>query len=143
MAVLTDLFIATDPTILSMPEAVQPLTVFPGVALNGMLPTDFVELYAVLTHEAYNEELIDTFILICEHPSDGPWVYRLPPALLETLAAQAPSYVARNIQQWVMLQRGTVDNRDSTAIVRAVHQVVRLAQQALAEGKSLYLWVCL
>lgn len=89
---------------------------------------------------------VATFMLdaiVDQSSEDGPWVHRVPDDLTAAIAALDDATADRVARQWAATDEFRLDRWPEDAVREYLHDLVKHAQRACAEGKSLLLWMCL
>lgn len=143
MAVLTDFFIATEQEIVAIDGDDSPAKRLPGLMRSGLLIDLLAELYALVTHQQFSSQLIDTFALVWEGSAEGPWIYRFPWPFVQALAATDLHTRLHPLAHASWPQLAQFNESDRDGLTDALEQLAHLARQAIAEQKALYTWICL
>ena len=149
MGVLADLFIATDNEAREFNLDGTPLNVFPGIDIKGILQVELATLACILTGQDFTDvdrvvKLVGAFEAVYE-AEEGPWVYKLPQLLSGALASTAIDGISQIAAAWSNTEefrRYQTDNIQAI-LEKRLKEMRHLAQQANAERKGMYLWICL
>ena len=149
MAVYTDLFIATESEVLSVPLYEQsPVEYFPTVEAKGITTLHLATLEAIATGQAEPYALVYARLDALDESVVRQWqndvvVERVPDTLVEALARLAPREIAQVAQRWEDTDemRATTERTEHVAwITGYLHAVRELVRRAQTEGKQVYLW---
>jgi hypothetical protein len=155
MGILTDVFIATEAELAATPfeGSAIPRDFFPRVPGKNLDMVMLALLEAVVTEQTLE---VDALARMDDEPLRGDesseaWIYALSERLVARLAELTPAEITRYGTQWAAVvyqewlgQKGkTLDSSANAAAIQYLQELCQLALQARAQGKHMYLWVCL
>ena len=140
---LTDLVAADRLEAQRVCDAVCPSQEFGGLAAKGIDTVKLGTLYAVLT----GGELDPTFISesLCDGGEDGPWVFEVPPDLVQRLAGLTSQQLADVGAKWAVTEEFSpkYDNWPTEVVQELLVDIAKLCKKAVDEGKTVLMWMCL
>lgn len=88
------------------------------------------------------------FELLFETDAEGPWVHALPPGLITALAGLDDARLDEVLAAWnahpeIAALNGPLTPEQLEALQQRLAAICAFSRRALAEGKSLLLWLCL
>lgn len=162
MAVLTDTFIASDADVATIHLSTgEPAKRFPTVQAKGIDSVKLATLAALLAgHESADEQpdvhdfvagLERDFPLVRDlgaeeagESSEGPWIFRLPDAMVTQLGQLSRAEIARYGRTWAATEEWQHAGVASPgSVVSYLRKLSALARRARGDGKQMYLWVAL
>jgi hypothetical protein len=116
---------------------------FKGVDAKGIDQTRMGTLYAILTRTEYDPSFLLSFEY--EASEDGPWVQIIPELMVALLAKMSPDELKSTGDAWFQTEEFDSKysrwKREEVAIF--LSQLRQLANQAITESKTLFMWMCL
>lgn len=137
MGLLTDFIIADEDEAEALSVAVAPLKKWQGFDAKGLDEVKLAKLYALLTSVPYQKGLLREFELRASGSDNGPWVTRLPPALVQALASLTD--VESTGSAWAEIEEFDRDGWEKEAVARALGRLCDAARQAEASHKRIFL----
>jgi hypothetical protein len=153
MGILPDVFMATEREVLAAPfDRHSPGELFPTLEAKGLTTLEWTCLEMVIHHEDPDALETKTFVARADWPQVGDWgdeiwIHRLPDALVAALAALPAEEAAPTVSRWLRTEQmrssvpSAIDQEDW--LTDYLRQLARLAGQALADKRALYLWISL
>lgn len=143
MGVLTDFVVADDSDAQRLGDERD---AFDGIDAKGLGQVEMGTLYAILSDTEYDESfLVDDSSFAYTASDDGPWVQRVPGDMVRRLAAMADEDLPRIAEAWSQTEEFDPKyfgwKRED--IDTFLPEIRRLAQQAIQEKKTLFMWTCL
>lgn len=146
MGVLTDFFIGDDEIARTLDEAIPPGHA-DRVDLKGILQVELSYLQCILMGCNWNVEMVDEYEPLFEASDEGPWVCRVPVALVDRLAEIQETELDNVARSWWAIdefQPGIWGKGWELSEVKGhLTELVKLAKRCETERKSLYMWICL
>jgi hypothetical protein len=145
MGVLTD-FVVADPSdgerVAKSPCASRE---FDGLDAKGIDTVKLGKLYSILTGDPFDPSFPTNSGLRFEGSEDGPWVFQVPPDMVERLAGLGASETESVARQWAQIQEFApkYSNWSAAAVGQLLGQLAALCRKAVAEKKVLFMWMCL
>jgi hypothetical protein len=143
MGVLTDFVIADRLDAQRVCDSLCPSQDFPGLDAKGIDTVMLGTLHAILTGGEYDASFIsDT---LCSGGDDGPWVFEVPPDLVQRLAKLDATELASAGKQWAATEEFSpkYGNWPVEAVQQVLKELATLSKQAGGEGKAILMWMCL
>jgi hypothetical protein len=150
MGILTDLFVASATEIDDALVKDGPADRFPTVEAKSADDIKLTSLNGISTGRSSDiddggfDELSAEIPLIRHAGDEGPWVFQLPTQLLSAVAVADPERLTAINEEWAQTEEwqldGVADPEDTRWLV---DELARLARDAQANGKNVYLWVSL
>jgi hypothetical protein len=141
MGVLTDFVVAKAEEAEAVGQSSCPYRDFPGIDAKGIDEQMLSVLFAILSGESHPDFMADT--LRYQRTDHGPWVFEVPPALVRLLAALGPKEIGDVAVRWIQAEEFAYDPWPPDAVRQCLEDLVALSRRATAEGKVLFMWVCL
>ena len=156
MGLLTDAFIATEAELAATRFEGSPRDFFPTVPGKNFDLVELALLEAIVTEQEEPEP--ETLTEMFDQPIRGDdsteqWIYlfseRLVTRLAELTEASISQYGARwaSIEEWRGPRANPLTPKDaathSANVTQYLQALCQLARRAQAEGKRMYLWICL
>ncbi len=141
--ILTALVIAEERDARPVAEEPAPVARWPGLDAQGLDQVKLALLWALVSGEPFRDGLVLEFAPLEELSADGPWVFRVPPALVAALAQVEGARAAEVAAGWAACQELELDGWEPAAVVAMLDQLRGLARGARAAGKPLLMWVSL
>lgn len=142
-AVLSALLVADEREARSVAAAPAPLGRWPGLDAQGLDQVKLALLWALLAGEPFRDELVLEFAPLEEVSADGPWVFRVPPALVAALADLEAPRAAELAARWAACEELELDGWEPAAAGAMLDQLRGVARAAGAAGKPLLMSVSL
>jgi hypothetical protein len=144
MGLLTDFFIADPADIETLDISRSPIGEFAAIEGKRTDPVKIVRLQCCIDGSTFEERMPQlNEMLVREAAEDGPWIYRVPPALCEALASARAADLDRYGRAWAATEEWTLDGGTPAEIVPYLGQIAQLASRAKAEQMSLFIWTSL
>lgn len=143
MGVLTDIVVASEAEAGAVGRASVPSQQWPGMDAKGIDQIKLGMLLSLLSGEPYRDSLVDEFTFLWEQSDDGPWVYRIPPCLVDRLSQLQGPELQRVAQEWARIEEFRLVNWKPADVEAVLRALVGLAEQARSQGKDLLMWMCL
>ena len=143
MGLLTDFVVADRCDARRVCGSPNPSRDFGGLDGKGLDTGKLGTLYAVLTGGAFNPAFIsDT---LCSGGEEGPWVFEVPPDLVQRLAGLTPSEWEEAGRRWAATEEFSprYDNWPAQRVLQQLGDPAAICQQAAGEGKAVLMWMCL
>jgi hypothetical protein len=141
--ILTALVLADEREARAVAEAPAPVGRWPGLDARGLDQVKLALLWALLAGEPFRDELVLEFAPLEEVSADGPWVFRVPPALAAALADVDVARAAELAAAWAACEELELDGWEPAAAHAMLDQLRGVARAAGAAGKPLLMWVSL
>lgn len=116
---------------------------WPGVDARGLDQVKLALLWALLAGRPFRDELVLEFAPLDEVSADGPWVFRVPPALAALLAEVGPDRAADLATAWADSDELAVDGWEPEGAGAMLGALRELARSARAAARPLLLRVSL
>lgn len=146
MGVLTDFVVVPRDAAEAVGQSHCPYEEFDGIDAKGMDTVKLAILDAVLTDAAFDPRFMSAdACLYGVGQTGGPWVFEVPAALVSRLAALEGATLTRAGEAWAASEEFSPEFEDwpTEAVHQKLEQLVALAQRAIAQKKSLLMWMSL
>ena len=150
MGILSDLFVATDAEIDDAVVEEGPAERFPAVEAKSVDDVKLTSLNGIATGRSFDlddgifDRLYEEVPLLRDGGEEGPWVFRVPAPLVSALASADDGRLGEINEAWARTEEwqaeGVVAPDDTQWLV---DDLARLARDAEAAGKNVYVWVSL
>jgi len=82
---------------------------------------------------------------LCDGGEDGPWVFEVPPDLVQRLASLAPHQLAEASVKWAATDEFSprYSKWPTEAVQQVLSNLTALCKQAVGDGKAVLMWMCL
>jgi hypothetical protein len=116
---------------------------FNGLDAKGIDTVKLGELHAVLTGGEYDPSFISESL--CDGGEEGPWVFEVPPDLVQRLAGLTPDQLTEAGTKWAAIEvfSPRYDNWPTERVRQVLGDLAALCRRAAGEGKSVLMWMCL
>lgn len=161
MGVLSDFVIASDEEARSGLENIPDNTA-DRVEVRGANPVMIMDLDSVLSGKdldrvttevtytladlmakmAAPAQSMENLPLVFEGKPDGPWVYQMPPSLVQRLAALDQIAISETASRWSHSLQFKQPDWTLSKVQAFLAILVGLANKATEQGKCLYMWIC-
>ena len=143
MGILTDIVVADRTKAKEVCESECPSREFAGLDIKGIDTTKLGLLHAILTGGKHDPRFMSD-VLYARH-EEGPWVIEVPPDLVNRLAALNPEEIEATGKTWAATEEFSpkYDNWPAEAVQQCLQKLVELSTRAVADGKSVLLWMAL
>jgi hypothetical protein len=138
MRSLADLILGSSNDAQAIVNSDYPLGTYSGVNIDGLNPLYIVELHALLTEKMFSQLLPD-YKPVAEGSTRGPWLIRIPPALIEVLSNLAPHDYSLISIKWASTDRLQEVPWSEQDAENYLAQLVHFSQLAVFEGKEMFL----
>ena len=138
MGVLADLFIATDAEVLALTVDDFPFKRFPTLDLKGFTDVEFATLNAQIRGLEFEDALDDLTEFHALIETEGPWILRFEDAFVHALTALPDDSLASHARTWASTEE--LEDWDVNDVLERLEGIVKLAREAVQQGKSLFLW---
>jgi hypothetical protein len=143
MGVLTDFVVASAADAGKVCASLCPSEEFAGLDAKGITTVNLGTLYAILTDSKFEPTFMGE--AISSRGDEGPWVWEVPTDLVQRLANLDAKQLTSAGGKWAATEEFLPKYGHVPAEV--VHQVLQelatMSKRAVAEGKSVLMWVCL
>jgi hypothetical protein len=137
---LTDYFISDDAAARTVDDSIPPG--HPDrIDLKGIQHVELSQLDCMLTGRAWKVEMIDEYEVVFQKSDDGPWVSRVPLALVTKLADLQGPQLEDAARHWASIEE--FEGWDPSEVRESLIELVNMARRSKATGKSLFMWICL
>ncbi len=143
MGVLTDILIVDEGEAEKVAAASAPTGRWKGMAAKGLDQVKLAKLWALLEDRSPADEPDEEFTLLAQQSDEGPWVFRIPPALTELLARLDDGRVRSKARDWAAIEEFEADGWSGEEVRAALAELCGLAREATKQETSLLLWVSL
>ena len=143
MGVLTDIVVAHVDQAQAVLQTDAPYQALHGLEARGLDTGMLGALHAVLTGTAPDAQWADGVDLLASEGDEGPWVFSVPGALVQALAALEAERVAAAAEAWAATEAVRREAWSAAAAGQLLAELVRLARQARGEGAALLMWMSL
>jgi hypothetical protein len=116
---------------------------WPGIDADGIDQVKLAILWAILNGEPLRDELVVSFTPLAEVSEDGPWVFRVPPALVGALAALDAARAPVIAASWAAAEELELEDRDPEDVRRLLDGLRGMARAAAAANQPLLMRVSL
>lgn len=142
MGVLTDFVVADLADAQKVCDSSAPYRDFDGLDAKGIDPVKLDTLLAVLRGEAFHPV---THNLLSSRGEEGPWVFEVPPDLVQRLAALTAQQLEVTARQWAATEEFSprYDNWPLEAVQEILNELAALSKRAVAQSKSILMWMSL
>ncbi len=115
---------------------------FAGLDADGMDTVKLSSLHAILNSEGVSSSMHHT---VCSGGEEGPWVFEVPPDLVQRLAALSVQQLEVVIPQWAATKEFSpeYDPWSLEEGQEVLKVLVPLCKRAVTQGKSVLMWMCL
>jgi len=141
MGVLADLIVAEMADTQAIIASDYPLESYKGSNADGLDPLMLAELHALLTGQTAGE-LLAAYRPAAQASEKGPWLIRVPPEMVRSLADYPPQDHPALAAQWAACDRFQEQATDEQWAEQMLERVALLAQSAAFDGKELFLVIC-
>jgi hypothetical protein len=138
MGVLADLFVATDAEVLALTPDDLPFERFRTLDLKGFTDVEFATLNAQIRGLKFEDVLDDLMEFHALDETEGPWILRFEDAFVHALAALKDASLASHAQAWGSTEE--LEDWDANDLLERLEGIVKLAREAVQQGKNLFLW---
>jgi hypothetical protein len=138
---VTELVLADEREARAVAEDPAPCRRWPGIGAPGLDQVKLATLWAVLSGAAFGDHLLEAFAPLEEVSPDGPWVFRVPPPLVEGLAALEAGRAADVASAWAATDELVVDGWEAAEARERLDALRGVARAASAARKPLLMWV--
>jgi hypothetical protein len=142
VGVLTDLVVARREDAQRVCKSSEPGHGFHGIEAKRIDPVTIATLHAIVLGVEFDHSLVNGELL-ASGGEDGPWVSEVSPQLVELLAKLDSQALQLVGDQWSQTEEFEFAGWSSADVHAVLRQMAQLAQRAVAEKKSILLWVCL
>lgn len=139
--VVTHLVMADEAEAPLVAEDPAPHRRWPGLDAGGLDQVKLALLWALLAGQPFRDELVHEFVPLAEVSDDGPWVFRVPAALVTLLAALAPDRAGVIAAAWAGTQELELDGWEPDGAAAMVDALRGTARAAAAARKPLLMSV--
>jgi hypothetical protein len=150
VGILTDFFVAAEDEIDAGVVEDGPADRFPTVEAKSVDDVKITALNAIATGRSYEvddgsfDRIYPETRLVRDGGEEGPWVIRFPAPLIDALAEADAARIAEINQAWTQTEEWTLEGVSDPEETRwIVDGIARLARDAQAAGKDVYLWLSL
>lgn len=140
MSTITDFFLAREaeiPEILGLGPAGR----LPTVPASAVDPVKLARLLAIVDGQQMSDDLhlaLDAMTPVASGGAEGPWVCRLPAALVDALA-EAEEF-GKWAAAWATTEEWSFDRGTPDALERLLRDLARLARSTDAQ-RALFMWM--
>jgi hypothetical protein len=139
MGILTDFFIATPQEALAADLRLGPASKFPTAQLKSVEIVKVLQLDAILGDHELD---FDRVMPLGEKTTEGPWLFQLPPALVDQLAALSDIESVEVARRWAETPEWAAEPGPSRAAAStALREIRAIARRARADEKPVLLWL--
>ncbi len=143
-AVRTGLVIADESEARAVADDAAPLRRWTGIDAEDVDQVRLATLWTLLAGREFRDELVREFVPLHEVSEEGPWVFRVPDPLVELLAELDDARAAARIAPaWAGTEELELDGWDAESVTPLLDGLRSLARGALAEKRSMLMWVSL
>src|SRR5207253_1912724 len=120
-----------------------PAQEFAGLDAKGIDQIKLATLYAILTKSDFEPGFMND--TLSSGGEEGPWVMEVPPDLVERLAELKPRQRTAAGKKWAATEEFSpqFDDWPVEAVQQILQDLALLCQRAVAEKKSVLMWMCL
>jgi hypothetical protein len=139
---LTDFVVADRGDARRICDSHNPSQEFGGLDAKGIDTVKLGELHALLRGGEFDPAIHET---ICDGGAEGPWVFEVPPDLVQRLAGLTPAELEEVGRKWATAEvfSPRYDNWPAERVQQQLGDLAALCRQAAGEGKSVLMWMCL
>jgi hypothetical protein len=143
MGVLTDFVVANRGDAQRVCNSTCPSQEFAGLDAKGIDMVKLGELHALLTGGTVNRSFMGKSI--CSGGEDGPWVFEVPPDLVQRLVCLDTRQLVSVGERWAATEEFSpkYDNWPTEAVQQVLRDLAALCKRANDEGKAVLMWMCL
>ena len=142
MGVLTDFVVADLSDAKRVCDSPCPSKDFGGVDAKGVNTVMLGKLFAILSKSDFNPSFIGGDELLSEGGDDGPWVFRVPDSLVQQVSVLGEGQRREVATEWSKAEE-FYDNWSAESVFAVLEEFAKLCRQAVTEGKSVMMWLCL
>jgi len=149
MGVLTDFVAADSSEVERVGKSLNPSEDFSGLDAKGMDGIKLGGLYCILTGTTYTIDFVADFMgersIVYQESEEGPWVHLVPHDLTARVARLSPTDISQVAVRWSKTEEFDPKYFEwpPDAVKQFLVDFAALARQAVSEGKSVLMWVCL
>ncbi len=145
MGVLTDFVVADLSDAKRVCDSSCPSKEFAGVDAKGVSTVMLGKLFAILTKTDFDPSFIGGEELLSEGGDDGPWVFRVPDSLVQQVSTLDEGQRGAVATEWAKTEEFSpkYGNWPADAVSAVLEEFAKLCRQAVNEGKSVMMWLCL
>jgi len=137
MGALTDLILATEGELASVPADDIPINVLPGLDVKGVGTLELECLHEVLFGDA------GSFPETGPESEDGPWLNRVPDSLVRRLAELDEPAVRAVAARWAATDQLSHHRVAVEDVTSRLLEMCAFAKKAIEVGKPVFLWTSL
>jgi hypothetical protein len=140
---VTELVVADLRDARALAEHAAPRARWTGLDAKGVDQVKLGTLWALLAGREYRDELVLEFAPLHEVSEDGPWVFRVPDALVALLAEVDDAGASRAAPAWAATDELALDGWDAEGAAALLAALRGLARSARDGGTPLLMRVSL
>jgi hypothetical protein len=143
VGVLTDFVVANHRDANRVCASDCPSQDFAGLDAKGIDTVKLGTLHAILTDGDFDPSFMSQSL--CSGGKDGPWVFEVPLDLVQKLSALTARQLKAAGKKWAATEEFSpkYDNWPAEAVQQMLRDLAALCKQAHAEGKTVFMWMCL
>jgi hypothetical protein len=143
MGVLTDFVVIDRRDAPLVCASTCPSREFNGLDAKGIDTVKLGKLYAILVGGKYDPSFISE--PLCDGGDEGPWVFEVPPDLMQQLADLTPRQLTEAGRKWAAVEEFSprYDNWPAERVQQVLGDLAALCKRAVGEGKAVLMWMCL
>ncbi len=107
---------------------------FGGIDAKGVDTIKLATLHALLTGGEYDPSFMNDSL--CSEGDEGPWVFEVPAALVDRLAALRVDDLASVASRWAMTDELRLDEWPPDAVREKLEEIAELCRSARAAGNG-------
>jgi hypothetical protein len=143
MGLITDFVVASDSEAKAIGQSERPADKWPTFEARRVETIKLAYLYCVATGSRYSDEIAGSFSFVGGDQEEGPWVFQFPTSVLQIIAGIEDTKVSSIAEKWILTEEFQRDKWTVEGAADFIEQLRNLARQAVKNGLSLFLWVCL
>lgn len=138
MGVLSEMFVATEDEVRALAPDDLPFERFRTLDLKGITDVELAALSAQIRGLDFEDALDDVSGFLAVDETEGPWFSMLENAFIDALAALPDSSLAAHAKTWATSEE--LEDWDVNNLRKSLVGIVRLAREAVQQGKTVFVW---
>ena len=142
LGVLADFVVADHRDARRVCESSCPSRDFMGLDAKGIDTVKLGKLHVVLRGGEFDPSIHEP---LCAGGDEGPWVFEVPPDLVQRLAGLTPHQLTESGKKWAATEEFSprYDNWPAQRVQQVLGDLAALCKRAADEGKVVLMWMCL
>ena len=142
MGALTDFVVADRGDARRVCDSPNPSREFGGLDGKGIDTVKLGLLHALLRGGEFDPAIHDS---LCDGGEGGPWVFEVPPDLVQRLAGFTPAELEEAGRKWAAAEvfSRRYDNWPTERVQQQLGELAALCRRAAGAGKPVLMWMCM